>query len=91
MLLFSSCACGLRDRRLLDVHGCLERRALQRVKQIALLDVGTFREKLLVQKGGHARYDVDAVDRLNTAVEFVAVGHRPTFHLDHSDHWRTGG
>ena len=27
----------------------------------------------------------------NTAVEFVAVGHRPTFHLDHSDHWRTGG
>ena len=55
---------GLRDRGLLDVDGCLERRALQRVKQIALLDVGTFREKLLVQEGGQARYDVDAVDRL---------------------------
>ena len=81
---------GLRDRRLLDVDGRLKRRALERVEQVALLDVGTFREKLLVQEGGDARYDVDAVDRLNTAVEFVAVGHRPTFHLDHSDRGGSG-
>ena len=44
------CGLGLRDRRLLDVHGRLERRTLERVKQIALLDVGTFREKLLSKK-----------------------------------------
>jgi hypothetical protein len=46
---------GLRDRGFLDVYDRLERRALQCVKQIPLLDVGTFREKLL-SRSGHARF-----------------------------------
>jgi len=79
-----------RDSRLLLVYGRLVRRALERVQQIALLDVSAFREKLLLQVGAHARNDVDAVDRLNTAIEFVAVGHRLALHRDHSDRRGTG-
>jgi hypothetical protein len=76
---------GLRDRRLLDVDGGLEGRLFEGVEQVTLLHVRAVHEELLLQEGGDARYDVDAVDRLDPAVKIVALGHRPAFQRDHSE------
>lgn len=81
---------GLFDQRLLAIEGRLKGRPLKGVDEIALLDVGTFHEELLVQEASDARHDIDTVDRLDPAVEFVALCHWLVFDGGHADGGWTG-
>ncbi len=67
-----------------------ERPALQPVQHIAFLDLGAVLEVDLFEKGGHARDNVHAIDRLNPADELI--GFRDRLALDPRDaHGRRSG
>ncbi len=79
------------DRRLLCRDVGLERRLLEPVEQVALLDLGALVEGALLDEGGDARDQVHAVGRLDAADEFERRAHRLRRDRGDADRGRAAG
>src|SRR5262249_38782248 len=65
-----------------------ERRLLEQIEEVALLDLGPLDKLPLFEKRGNARDQRYPPDRLNAADEFVALGDLLAFGPDHADRRR---
>jgi len=74
---------------LFGFHIGLERPSFEPIEEIARLDLRPLGKKLLVEERTHAWHEIDALPRLDSSVELVALGYRLVFGRDHADRGRT--
>ena len=81
----------LLDRSLLGFDIGLERRPLEPIEHLALLDLVAFLENILLDEGGHPGHDVDPGHGLDPSDEPLGFGDRMLRHLDDADGRRRVG